>query len=192
MSYTTGIPSPGQSLGNSRPQVQGNFDYISTSFAVNHVAFNLAGVGKHKFLQMPEQGSAPVTAINEGGLYTKESGGITNLFWRLENNGAEVQMTNIAPLPGNNGYSFLPGGMLIQWAQTGTVNSGDLITFPIAFPNALNNIQVTQFNAGSPAGQRAVSVIFIGSLSQFRIRITTLGSSPSDSSATINFIAIGR
>lgn len=115
MSYTTGIPIPGQSLGNSRPQVNGNFDYINTAFAINHVAFNASGVGKHKFLQMPEQVSAPVTLSSEGALYTKESLSITNLFWRQESNGTEIQMTNVAPTNANIGASFLPGGLVIQW-----------------------------------------------------------------------------
>lgn len=138
MTFTGGIPASGQSLGNSRPQVQGNFDYINTSFAINHVAFNASGVGKHKFLQMPEQGSAPTTAVNEGGLYTKEAQSITNLFWRMENNGTEIQMTNIAPNSASAGYTFLPGGMLMQWDNvvlTGP-NTSTLVTLPTSFTTA--------------------------------------------------------
>lgn len=135
MTFTSGIPRSGQSLGNSRPQVQGNFDYIDTAFAINHVAFNASGVGKHKFLQMPEQGSAPSTAANEGALYTKEASSITNLFWRQESSGTEVQMTNIAPSSAQNGYTFLPGGMLMQWnnVSLGASGSATTVTLPTSF-----------------------------------------------------------
>lgn len=138
MSYTTGIPTNGQSLGNSRPQVQGNFDYINTSNSVNHVAFNSSGFGKHKFLQMPEQGSAPATAANEGGLYTKESQSITNLFWRQESSGTQIQMTNIAPTNSQKGSTFLPGGLLLQWdfVTIGASGSATTVTLLEQFTKA--------------------------------------------------------
>lgn len=133
MSYTTGIPRSGQSLGNSRPQVQGNFDYINTAFAINHVAFNSSGVGKHKFLQMPEQSAAPATIANEGALYTKEKTSITNLFWRQESSGTEIQMTNLAPTNNQKGCTFLPGGILIQWDQITLIGGTANVTFQEQF-----------------------------------------------------------
>lgn len=62
MSYTSNIPLSGESLGSTRDRINQNFQQIDTVLAVNHVPFNDAGEGKHKFLQMPEQASAPTTA----------------------------------------------------------------------------------------------------------------------------------
>ena len=191
MSFTPGIPRSGQSLGNSRPQVQGNFDYINTAFAINHVAFNASGVGKHKFMQMPEQVAAPTTLANEGALYTKEAQGITNLFWRQESNGTEIQLTNIEPLIAASGYTFLPGGLLLQWGVTGSIASTSTVNFPIAFPNNTFFTNAIQINAANAAAQRCISVIPNGNAS-FKPRITTLGSSPIDSSCAIYFFAIGN
>ena len=47
-----------------------------------------------------------------------------------------------------NGYQKLPGGLIIQWGRVGngTANNGGssgTVTFPIAFPNALLNVQLT-------------------------------------------------
>ncbi len=179
MTYTTGIPRAGQSLGNSRPSVQGNFDYIDTSFAINHVAFNAAGVGKHKFLQMPEQGAAPATAANEGALYTKVAQSITNLFWRLESSGTEVQMTNIAPTNAQQGYTFLPGGLLMQWnvvtvGAAGTSTTTTLLTsFTLAGVNVQPYSVVVTANAGLAAIQAALTFGVTGfnaAANQFDIR----------------------
>lgn len=153
MSYTTGIPRDGQSLGNSKPQVRGNFDYINTAFAINHIAFNSAGVGKHKFLQMPEQGSIPTTIANEGGVYAADKGGFTNLFWKQEsgggdsskNQGESIQLTNITPSNSTPGRSFLPGGMLIQWGSVTTSGNGSNtpVTYNVPFDAIAYNVQLT-------------------------------------------------
>lgn len=45
-------------------------------------------------LYLPEQASAPSTGANEGAVYTKESGGQSELFYREESDGDEVQITN--------------------------------------------------------------------------------------------------
>jgi hypothetical protein len=44
-------------------------------------------------VNLPE-GTAPSTAANEGALYTKDTGGQPELFYREESNGDEVQITN--------------------------------------------------------------------------------------------------
>lgn len=191
MSFTPGIPSDGQSLGNSKPQVRGNFTVINDTMSINHVAMNSLGAGKHKFLQMPEQGSAPTTISNEGSLYTKEAQGITNLFWRQESNGSEIQLTNSGISATNRGYSFLPGGILIQWGFQSNYSTGTDINFPISFSQIPFNIQVTQYDAFNTSDQRCVSAIFVDNV-KFQARVTTLGSNPNDSSCKINWVAIGR
>ena len=182
MSFTPGIPRSGQSLGNSRPQVQGNFDYINTAFAINHVAFNASGVGKHKFMQMPEQVSAPTTLANEGALYTKEAQSITNLFWRQESNGTEVQLTGIAPLAAGNGYSTLPGGMIIQWGSTGAVGSSLNVSYNITFPNSIFSTVIT--------GTSANKAFRISANATNQFTVTPIDGGTSGSS--IYWIAIGN
>lgn len=96
MPYTDNVPQSGQTLGTTQPLIQSNFSIITTAQSVNHVAYDDADQGKHKFLQMPEQGSAPTTAANEGALYTKVDTGTpatTQLFYRNESAGTEQQLT---------------------------------------------------------------------------------------------------
>ena len=170
--YTTDIPQPGDIPSQSQDQILQNFQSLADAQDRNHVSLTnvtLTDRGKHNFLQMPEQGSAPATAANEGGVYTKEASSITNLFWRQESNGTEVQMTNIAPTydAGNfRGYTFLPGGLLIQYGFVNAVVTNTVvITFPVAFsadpytvtansntislnPIAITSIGTTSFTAG--------------------------------------------
>lgn len=97
MTYQPNVPVSGDSLGSTRDIIRTNFQEIASVVAINHVAFNETGEGKHKFLQMPEN-SAPTTAANEGGLYTAQdtdSAPKTALFFRTESNGTSTQLTGI-------------------------------------------------------------------------------------------------
>lgn len=140
MVYTPNVPLSGQSLGETRDVIRANFEDINTAFGANHTPLTTDDSGKHLFLQMPEQVSAPSTVGNEGGVYTKEGpSGTTELYFRAESNGAEYQLTNVsigssANLGANPGYTFLPGGVIMQYgsfvpgASTGTTNFAN--TFP--------------------------------------------------------------
>lgn len=85
MTFTPNIPATGTSLGESRPLIVGNFTNYNTVLSVNHVAPNASGQGKHKFLQMPVQASAPSTASGEGGIYVKTAGSQSIPFYRKDN-----------------------------------------------------------------------------------------------------------
>jgi hypothetical protein len=55
----------------------------------------------------------------------------------------------------NNGYQILPGGLIMQWGVTGNVSGDSAVTvyFPIPFPNACLNAQVTVRAAGDTWAQ---------------------------------------
>ena len=46
---------------------------------------------------------------------------------------------------GTSGYQKLPGGLIMQWGDTGSMSGGQnlTVTYPIAFPNAVFNVQTT-------------------------------------------------
>lgn len=96
MTFTNNIPVSGQTLGQTQAGINTNFTIIRDTQAINHGDYDTANEGKHLFMQMPEQASAPTTAVNEGALYTKvdtASTPTTQIFYRNENNGTEVQLT---------------------------------------------------------------------------------------------------
>ena len=150
MTFNPAIPATGQSLGETRGPILQNFSDINTAFAVNHTSMEDSNDGKHLFLQMPEQTTPfPTTAVDEGALYTKVSTAdtpIATLFWRQENSGTEIQMTGVDPVSAVSGHTFLPGGLMMQWATetaTGGAPGSTLITFPVPFGAAPYSIVVT-------------------------------------------------
>src|SRR3990167_2843743 len=206
MTYTL-LPNSGQSLGQTRSDIRTNFSLIQTAQDTNHVAIDGSGAGKHKFLQMPEQGSAPATAADEAGFYAKvgTTPAQSNLFFRGENSvggppgGFEYQLTraisastasfgNITTaLPSSNGFggwTFLPGNLLMQF---GTFNPNTSITveFPIPFNATPFSIQLTGSFDNSTAFRVGVSTGTVTS-SQF-----VFEGSVTSHANPIYFVAIG-
>lgn len=204
MSYTADIPVTGDSLGGTRDRIRTNFQLIQSLITANHEDFGSGfGQGKHKFLQMPEQGSAPATAVNEGGLYTKvgTNPAETNLFFRAEDSGGgggfEYQLTKViavsTALFGNNtvayvannngGWTFLPGGLVMQYGRRTTPGSSGTVSFPIPFPSGNAPFSIVMGNERNSA--RACGFDTISSTG-FTYYLDTSGST------AVNWIAIGN
>lgn len=121
MAYTYNIPQKTDIPKISQSQILANFTGIKTLIDINHVTFDDADQGKHKFLQMPEQSSAPTTAVNEGALYTKvgATSAVTELAFRRENSTTVIEMTATG-LDGTTYWSMLPSGLLLKWGTVVT------------------------------------------------------------------------
>lgn len=174
-------------LGNSKNQIRNNFQIIQDDFAVNHVAFGESGEGKHIFVQLPERDGTttpyPSTASNEGALYTKEgtNPAETNLYFRGESDGYEYQMTHaysaqtgtFATSP--NGWTFLPGGLILQWgSKTNPSTSGTIIfaTSNFTFPNSIIQIQLQLYHNSSGNESATVKGDVPPTTSEFQYRTT--------------------
>lgn len=182
MTFTPNIPTTGQSLGNTRDMIRNNFTNYNDVVSVNHVAPNDPNQGKHNFLQMPDQAAAPTTAANELGVYSKDVAGNSRLFLRQENNGTEIQMSGIDPLIATSGYTFLPGGLLMQWGEaTLGANKNLTVNFPITFTT------VYQVVASITQSDRMLAVTNIANAS-FTVRVET-NNAPG---FLIRYIAIGQ
>jgi hypothetical protein len=155
--YTSNIPQPADNPSDSQDQILQNFQSISTLIGINHVAFNDPDEGKHKFLQMPEEASAPTTGANEGALYTKEQAGATQLFWRNESNGTEQQFTNSLPniAAPNNDWSFA-NGLQLRFGTVTHTGTSTPVVFSAAFSNTAYVVLLTPIGAaGLVAGWNA-------------------------------------
>jgi len=143
MAYNPDIPQASDDPSQSQGQLLANFQALNTFLSVNHTALNDPNEGTHKFLQMPEQASPPSTGSNTGGLYTKEVGGTTQLFFRNESNGSERQMTGAFSTGVTNGMVTIPGGLIIKWGRRNNLNDNSTITFSTPFASALYNVSLT-------------------------------------------------
>ncbi len=161
MPYNNNIPQANQPQDESQPLILQNFQNIDTIIGVNHQTFGQPGEGKHKFLQMPEQGAPPATLANEGGLYTAQGAysTVTELLFRRENNGASIPLTE-ALLAASPGWTLLPSGLLVKWGNFdfapagGSQKTGNWAVGPTirpfvtcyqvwAFPRTFNNAPTT-------------------------------------------------
>jgi hypothetical protein len=126
VSYSNNVPVPPQSLGNSRPLINGNYRLIDDVFQQDHVEFNDAnglGPGKHTAVHFPI-GEVPSTNAGEIALFMKLVSTIPRLFMMEPSSGTQQQIsgtfftgqgsgTNSAEKVGGITPCF--GGFYIAW-----------------------------------------------------------------------------
>ena len=156
--FTFTIPAAANNPSTDQgPMLIDNASIVGWS-AVDHLGYNTNNGGIHNVIHFNDQGVTDPGAIaGFGQEYTKTIAGDQQLFYE---SGAGIisQLTGpVAPsvtsTTPSNGYSTLPGGVIIQWgtatfalATTGTVN------FTPAFPN---NCFVV---VGNSIGKRAFGI----------------------------------
>lgn len=170
--FQPSIPTGTVKFSEDYTNIQQNFNQLDVTFGVDHVTFSnqTAQNGYHKDLHMvpvstvasnPPNNNpivAPATVAGIGQLFTAQNNDGFNsdesLFF-LTGGGRQMRLTsNVDPLKNINGYTFLPGGFLMQWAKFTAV--GSVITAKtfislglIDFPNNCYNMQATINNANS-------------------------------------------
>lgn len=192
MTYSSS-PNSGQSLGQTRDQIRTNSDLLKSSLAINHVDLGLADVGKHKFVVMPVQGAAPTTAASEAATYTKTVSARSQLFFIRDNTaGTECALTagdtSNARFAQSPGWSFLPGGLIVQWGTKTNPSTSGSVTFAtsnINFPTACFQVMLTlQHNS---SGNESATVQPTPSTTGFSYRTTS-----SSANTVLYWIAIGN
>lgn len=145
MAYQENKPLPTDRLKDSQADIQGNFESNKIAFDQNHVTFDDADAGKHKFLQFYQQGAAPITGGTELALYTKSVTGVPQLFLRREASGTEYNITSATA--STSGTTTLPSGLILKWGVTNDLAGNSLTTYtlPVAFPNNIFSVVVTGY-----------------------------------------------
>jgi len=156
MVYIPNIPQAGNTLAESQPWILANFTDLNTYFSVDHVALDAAANnGSHnKVGFIGVNPSAPVPVTTEGiTLIADYSAATSKYILRYKQNSVAFPadsshaLTNShIPLAASIGYSYLPGGILIQWGRTAAdVVTGvqTTINFPVAFTSTAYSVQVT-------------------------------------------------
>lgn len=172
--YQPGIPTGTVNLDVDYQNIQDNFSQLDICFNVDHVTFSntTAQTGYHKSIHFnPESTTAipayapnnyvtatqypqgvPATVAGIGQLFSSSVNDAisvdTGLYWK-SGNGLSVAMTrNFSPVRAANGYTFLPGGLILQWGTIAGFNNTrppaligpNKVTFPLTFPNAVFSI----------------------------------------------------
>jgi hypothetical protein len=145
--YQPLIPTGTVDLDVDYQNLQNNFQQLDTSFGVDHLPFSnqTAQNGYHKNVHLvPNAASVATPGYGQVFNATLNDGINTDqILFFLTGGNRLMQLTrNFAPVAGTNGYTFLPGGFIMQWGRA-TTASGATITFPQAFPSAVYSIQCT-------------------------------------------------
>lgn len=164
MAYKANIPQPTDKLRDSQNDLLNNFDSMNAAFNFNHITFDLAGQGKHKWVSFPEQVAAPATAAAEMALYTQQStlSGVSELYVRRESSGTEIEFTS--GIQATPGWTRLPSGILIKWGAS-TANGVTAFSLPddggATIPDfvTIYSVQLTVVTAGGTDTDGAVRLV---------------------------------
>jgi hypothetical protein len=195
MAYSNNKPQATDRISASQGVLLDDFIAIDTGWLVNHVNLNLPNTGKHHYVTLPNNtfgaGFPYTTLANEVALYS-ESG---NLYFRPEGQAVGVhtldQKLNMdAPTGATNSVTF-PNGLIIKWGLSTLIEnlgSGKTrIDFPVAFPNACFNVQVTTNSTGYGTN----TFVNVYDLLVASFKCTSSTRSGSSSGGTIYWLAIG-
>ena len=176
--FNSGYPQDGSSLGQSKRQIRDNIDGTYQTLAIDHIDNNgnpgAKPAGYHKVIHMVPQGSNPAAIAGYGQLFSKTVTSVisdTALFWET-GTGIVSQLTmNILPKAAANGYTYLPGGILLQWGiVAGSSASSTTVLFAtsnIDFPTACFNVTVIPVRSASSPGNDFATVIVTKSATGF-------------------------
>lgn len=196
MAYQSNKPLPTDRLKDSQSDIQANFLSLYNAWIVNHVTFDDANAGKHAYIQFPEQVSNPTTSSNEIALFSKENGGVAQLFLRRESNGTVVNITNDLSAT-TNGWTRLINGLILKW-ETFTVprNTLSTVTFAVnpAIPafTTLFSVTASQSFGPGPTLSDLNTAISVGNFTatSFQVYPRAIGL-PSSGDINVCYQAIG-
>ena len=195
--YNPLIPQANDRIRDSQPPILENFTVVDRAWNVNHGAFDAGGAlaleGKHKWVTFPTQGAAaPATLATEVAVFSGLAiTGVTELFFRQQNNGVVYEMTSSANAV--EGWSRLASGILIKWGlqAPGTALVGiNIDVFPVGPNTAVFAEIYTVFVNGYHVGADAANVRLMDwTVLQFRVFATIPGGGTNPG---WTYLAIGR
>ena len=188
--YQPGIPTGTVKFNQDYLNVQKNFQQLETSFGKNHIPLSVtANNGKHTFIEMVNNAGIPAgLSAAEGTLYTKAATG-SQLFYSPDASTNEYKMTNVLASKFSTfgtstpyatgmlgGWTFLPGGMILNYGFKSNPVDGDTITYARPYP-AGSNMFITITAQRSNTADKVMSVLQ-GSEMLTEFKLILSGTSP--------------
>ena len=161
--YTPGIPLGTDEPSQSAPLFAANYSYLSSFLNVDHVytgTYNgITTEGMHNKVHFDVNQAAPALDGAVSVLYSDLINGQSHLAYR--NAAGSFGLVAVNPSSLQTGYSSIPGGIIIQWGFFNAFPTPTgIITYPIAFPTAAFNVQITLVSIiGGTNHRQTISVI---------------------------------
>lgn len=142
--YNNDIPDGPNNPSVDQPKMKVNTQSIASILggdpSVDMIGFGDVNGGWHRKITYVDQGSDATSAAGQYVAYSKfvtsSVPAFTNqseLFLKKDGNATLVQLTAGYPNVSQSGHTYLPGGIILQWAY---VTSGNSVTWDVTFPNA--------------------------------------------------------
>jgi len=127
-----------------------NFQQLDTSFGVDHTPFSVNTLtnpaGYHNIIHLTSN-ATPGAIATIGQLFSavvNDGLDTDTILYFLTGKGKLLQLTsNLQPSRANNGYTFLPGGVIMQWMLVPNPVISTNYNYPIPFPNGVFNVSLT-------------------------------------------------
>lgn len=179
--YQTNVPTGTVPLNQDYLNLQGNFQQLNIAYGVDHVPFSdTSGIppggisGMHTALHLVPQ-AAPAALTGYGQLFSTTVNSINNdqtLFFLTGGNRLLQLTRNFVPVANFNGYTFLPGGLMVQWGQVTGLGG--------AWPTTEQTLTYATANIAFPTAGYVVFTTFIGPTSGSSGDITINASNPTN------------
>lgn len=197
MTFTPNIPATGQSLGQTKNLISGNFTNYFNTISQDHVPPNGSGgyaQGKHVASRYVVQGSDPTTIANEIAVYSKAISGIPTLFQRQQNNGTVATLISIIassvfPIPNGGAnqtqYALSLGGISIRFGFAAACANNSTINFSPNFTSACYYVNLTPAFSGS-ASNLTLGIAETPTSASFSVKLTGVATTD------LYYLAIGN
>lgn len=156
------VPNAGESLDGTRDYIRENMNLLRNTIGRNHVDVNDVNYGKHNFSEYIDQGvSTPAIVAGECATYGRSFGGVTQLTFTQDATGNVYQLTraipaSVATFAQATGWTFLPGGLLLQYGTGAATGGTTPVVFPVTF-TTLYSITLSRRSTSSTYGYSSPS-----------------------------------
>ena len=203
----TDTPIASHTLAADQPVIEGNFLYLANTLGTSNAKngdhqIALTGVdttqfeGRHRQVCLNNRhGAAPTVAGIGDGTNVLLYGDNGNLFFGSATGAGAFQLTtynagaNFGANP--NGWTFLPGGLIMQYGTIAVNPSGTptTIPFPITFPTSVLSITMSFINNGGDSPSANSVYVKAGTVLTNQFNVTN---SSSGTLISIYWMAIGK
>lgn len=133
MTYNPGVPTGSIPLNQDYLNLQNNFTAADDIFGVNHIKFSNATAqkGYHTAIALVPQSPIPPAIVGYGQLYCRTLNDLYStdqtLYYKTGGDLVTQLTRNFQPdASSNQGYTFLPGGLVFQWGFVNGTKQADL------------------------------------------------------------------
>ncbi len=178
--YTQNVPNPPNLPSADVGNMQTNTNSIFSILNVDHESFGSQNNidGRHKQVSLINEVAPGVPASIGGVLFANNPAGSSQPFW--QNGIAPANVFQIftyssvtSPVVSTTGFTYLPGGLIMQWGIVNNPASTGTQAYPIPFPT---NVFGVFFNFGRNASSVDsfwINTAGVNNLTQFAWRAST-------------------